>query len=77
MLEITKTLTLNGESKVETKEGEAVVAIMNATVSKNDQIIISKSIVNSDVYKENKEIVQSDMISFEEKAYEIESENSK
>lgn len=76
MLETTKTLTLNGESKVET-EGEMIVAaFMNATISGNGQITISKSIANTDAYNTNKETVQADMIEFEEKAYEETSKNN-
>ena len=67
MLKTTKTINLNGESKI----GDTIVANMYATLSTtgmgNENI--NKTILNQDLYNENKTEVRQDMRDFEDLVY--------
>ena len=68
MLKTTKTINLNGESKI----GGQVVANMYATLSTtgtgNENI--NKTILNQELYNANKSEVRKDMRDFEDLVYE-------
>ena len=61
MLKITKTVNLNGESKI----GDAVVVMLSASISSISNTTINKIIVRRDLYKDNKDLVNTDMDAFE------------
>ena len=67
MLNTTKTINLNGESKI----GEQVAATMYATLSTNGSgnENINKTILNQELYNENKTEVRKDMREFEDLVY--------
>lgn len=61
MLKITKTVNLNGESKI----GNDVVVMLSASISSISNTTINKIIVRRDLYTDNKDLVKTDMDSFE------------
>lgn len=67
MLNTTKTISINGESKI----GGTIVANMYATLSTtgvgNENI--NKTILNQELYNSNKAEVRKDMIDFEDLIY--------
>lgn len=72
MLEMSKTINLNGVVKV---ENEAVL-YLNATMASNNGFgaNISKSVVNQELYAANKSAVRLDVSKFEEEVYKLEDE---
>ena len=61
MLKTTKTVNLNGESKI----GDYVVVMLSASISSISNTSINKIIVRRDLYKDNKDLVKTDMDAFE------------
>ena len=61
MLKTTKTVNLNGESKI----GDNVVVMLSASISSISNTTINKIIVRRDLYTDNKDLVKSDMDAFE------------
>ena len=67
MLNITKSINLNGESKI----GDVTVAYLSASVSSNSNTTITKNIVSQELYQINKEVIKKDMSEFETKVYSL------
>lgn len=61
MLKTSKSITINGTSKLSTGE---IVATMHCTIKENGEIVSSDNIVNKSLYDENKELVRADMDEF-------------
>lgn len=72
MLDITKSITLNGVSKIDNQ----VVAYMNATLSTdgNSSNHVNTNIVNRELYNENKVQVRQDIADFDDMVYAVEDE---
>lgn len=72
MLKVNKNITLNGTSEINGIQ----VAYMSANISTdgNNNASVSKSIVNQEIYKSNREEVRADMDKFEEEVYKVEDE---
>lgn len=72
MLKINKNITLNGTSEINGIQ----VAYMSANISTDgsSNASVSKSIVNQELYKSNREEVRTDMDKFEEEVYKVEDE---
>lgn len=72
MLEIVKSMTLNGVSTI---EGQPV-AYLNATISTdgNGSSHINQSIANKELYEANKTQVRKDMDQFKDLFYQLEDE---
>ena len=72
MLEIVKSMTLNGVSKI---EGQPV-AYLNATISTdgNGSSNVNQSIANKELYEANKTQVRKDMDLFKDMFYQLEDE---
>lgn len=68
MLNTTKTINLNGESRI----GDTIIANMYATLSTtgSGNENINKTILNQELYNENKTEVRKDMRAFEDLVYE-------
>ena len=61
MLKTTKTINLNGESRI----GDSVIVMLSASISSISNTTINKTIVRQDLYQTNKEVVMADMDAFE------------
>lgn len=61
MLKTTKTINLNGESRI----GDSVIVMLSASISSISNTTINKTIVRQDLYQTNKEVVIADMDAFE------------
>ena len=72
MLDVTKSITLNGVSKIENQ----VVVYMNATLSTdgNGSNHVNTNIVNRELYNENKFQVRQDIADFDGMVYAVEDE---
>lgn len=72
MLEIVKSMTLNGVSKI---KGQPV-AYLNATISTdgNGSSNVNQSIANKELYEANKTQVRKDMDQFKDMFYQLEDE---
>lgn len=69
MLNINKTINLNGSSEI---NGQ-VVAYMNASISTDGKSAnVNKSITNQELYNANKAEVRNDFSEFESRVYEVE-----
>lgn len=69
MLKTTKSITLNGTSAI----GESQVAILNATINTEDvgNNNYVETILNKDLYNQNKSEVRKDIAEFKELVYEV------
>ena len=65
MLKKSKTMNVNGSSIVTVNEKETVAVTMNASISENGAINISKYIQSKEAYLENKEQIEKDAAEFE------------
>lgn len=65
MLKMNKTMNVNGSSIVTVNEKETVAVTMNASLSENGSINISKYIQNKEAYLANKEQIEKDTVEFE------------
>ena len=72
MLKVTKSITLNGESRMD----DQVVVYMNAMLSTdgNGSSNVNTTIVNRELYNANKKQVRQDIAAFDELVYEAEDE---
>ncbi len=70
MLEVNKSMTLNGVSKI---DGQAAV-YMSATISTdvNGSSTVTKNICNKELYDSNKSEIRKDMSEFEQEVYRLE-----
>ncbi len=70
MLEVNKSMTLNGISKV---DGQPVV-YMSATISTdtNGSSTVTKNVCNKELYDSNKSEIRRDMSEFEQEVYRLE-----
>ncbi len=65
MLKKSKTMNVNGNSIVTANEKEIVAVTMNASISENGAINISKYIQSKEAYLANKEQIEKDAAEFE------------
>lgn len=72
MLNVKKTITLNGQSMLEESGQEVMVASMTATLTNDGVLSVNKSIVRPDLYEANKEEVKDDMTGFDFVAFDLE-----
>ena len=70
MLNVTKSVNLNGESKI----GEVTVAYLSANVTKEGNTTTSKNISNQELYQANRVEVRKDIADFEARVYALEDE---
>lgn len=70
MLNVTKSINLNGESKI----GGNTVAYLSANVTKEGNTTTSKNITNQDLYQTNNVEVRKDISDFENQVYALEDE---
>lgn len=72
MLKVTKSMTLNGESRI----NDQVVAYMNATLSTNENGSnhVNTNIINRELYNANKAQVRQDIADFDDMVYAVEDE---
>lgn len=72
MLKVNKNITLNGTSEINGIQ----VAYMSANIftDGSSNVSVSKSIVNQELYKSNREEVRTDVNKFEEEVYKVEDE---
>ena len=65
MLSTSKTININGTSVVEVDGVKTPVVYFNAQIQSDGRFNISKSIQNDELYKANKDIVNTDRDEFE------------
>lgn len=72
MLKVTKSITLNGESRMD----DQVVVCMNAMISTDGtgSSSVNTNIVNRELYNANKKQMRQDIAAFDELVYEAEDE---
>lgn len=72
MLKVTKSITLNGESRI----NDQVVAYMSATLSTdgNSSNHVNANIINRELYNANKTQVRQDIADFDDMVYAVEDE---
>lgn len=72
MLEMQKSITINGTVSVQTADGINIAAAnMYANISENGAQSITKTILDKSLYLENKESINADMADFEEAALSL------
>lgn len=71
MLKISETRNVSGQVMIGEGEKAKQVAYLNASVSKDGNVNINKTIQDKEVFKENKEAVLKDFTEFETFVYEI------
>lgn len=76
MLKTNKSITITGQSFIETttEDGQKTqkqAAYMNANISENGEINVNKSILDKDLFKDNRESVFADFEEFENRVYNI------
>lgn len=77
MLNVNKSITLNGTSSVEENGAVTDIMYMNATISANGGLSINRNIANAQVYIANKATYTKDTAEFENKLNELVAEFSK
>ena len=68
MLKISETRNVSGQVMIGEGENSKQVAYLNASVSKDGNVNINKSIQDSEIFKTNKEAVLKDFTEFETEA---------
>lgn len=76
MLKTNKSITITGQSFVETttEDGQKIqkqVAYMNASIPEDGEINVNKSILDKNLFKENRESVYADFEQFENIVYNL------
>lgn len=71
MLKISETRNVSGQVMIGEGEKAKQVAYLNASVSKDGNVNINKTIQDKEVFKENKEAVLKDFTDFETFVYGI------
>ncbi len=71
MLKISETRNVSGQVMIGENENAKQVAYLNASVSKDGNVNINKSIQDTESFKENKEAVLKDFNEFESFVYGI------
>ena len=71
MLKISETRNVSGQVMIGDGEKAKQVAYLNASVSKDGNVNINKTIQDKEVFKENKEAVLKDFTDFETFVYGI------
>ena len=71
MLKISETRNVSGQVMIGEGEKAKQVAYLNASVSKDGNVNINKTIQDKEVFKENKEVVLKDFTEFETFVYGI------
>ncbi len=76
MLKTNKSITITGQSFVETttengQKAQKQVACMNANIHENGEINVNKSILDKNLFKENRESVYADFEQFENMVYKL------
>ena len=71
MLKISETRNVSGQVMIGENENAKQVAYLNASVSKDGNVNINKTIQDKEVFKENKEAVLKDFTDFETFVYGI------
>ena len=77
MLNVNKSITLNGTSSVEENGAVTDIMYMNATISANGGLAINRNIANAQAYIANKATYTKDITEFENKLNELVTEFSK
>lgn len=77
MLNVNKSITLNGTSSVEENGAVTDIMYMNATISTNGGLSINRNIANAQAYIANKATYTKDTAEFENKLNELVTEFSK
>ena len=77
MLNVNKSITLNGTSSVEENGAVTDIMYMNATISANGGLSINRNIANAQPYIANKATYTKDVTEFENKLNELVTEFSK
>ena len=77
MLNVNKSITLNGTSSVEENGAVTDIMYMNATISANGGLSINRNIANAHAYIANKATYTKDVTEFENKLNELVTEFSK
>ena len=77
MLNVNKSITLNGTSSVEENGAVTDIMYMNATISANGGLSINRNIANAQSYIANKATYTKDVTEFENKLNELVTEFSK
>lgn len=77
MLNVNKSITLNGTSSVEENGAVTDIMHMNATISANGGLSINRNIANAQAYIANKATYTKDTAEFENKLNELVTEFSK
>ena len=77
MLNVNKSITLNGTSSVEENGADTDIMYMNATISANGGLSINRNIANAQAYIANKATYTKDTAEFENKLNELVTEFSK
>lgn len=77
MLNVNKSITLNGTSSVEENGVATDIMYMNATIFENGGLSINRNIANAQAYIANKATYTKDVTEFENKLNELVTEFSK
>ena len=77
MLNVNKSITLNGTSSVEENGAVTDIVYMTATISANGGLSINRNIANAQAYIANKATYTKDVTEFENKLNELVTEFSK
>lgn len=77
MLNVNKSITLNGTSSVEENGVATDIMYMNATISENGGLSINHNIANAQAYIANRATYTKDVTEFENKLNELVTEFSK
>ena len=77
MLNVNKSITLNGTSSVEENGAVTDIMYMNDTISANGGLSINRNIANAQAYIANKATYTKDTAEFENKLNELVTEFSK
>ena len=77
MLNVNKSITLNGTRSVEENGVATDIMYMNATISENGGLSINRNIANAQAYIANKATYTKDVTEFENKLNELVTEFSK
>lgn len=77
MLNVNKSITLNGTSSVAENGAVTDIMYMNATISANGGLSINRNIANAQAYIANKATYTKDVTEFENKLNELVTEFSK
>lgn len=77
MLNVNKSITLNGTSSVEENGAVTDIMYMNAAISANGGLSINRNIANAQAYIANKATYTKDITEFENKLNELVTEFSK